>query len=170
MFVRLVGVVMSHMNSSKRTPLNERTSPSAAIQSPRRPRMTAERKSSGRKCASSSRFEVPQVPWGLALLSRHQVTVRASHVLVVLDANMRLFSAHTPLDPLVSWTGIARVFLLDSAGAGQSFVDRRDLVSKHVGSSLSRCLLGAPAAPASWSAQPSSNPDRKSVLSAQRYP
>jgi hypothetical protein len=51
---------------------------------------------------------------------------------------MRVILGAHLLDPIVSWIGIACVFFLDSAGAGQSFVDRRDLVSRHVGSSVSR--------------------------------
>jgi hypothetical protein len=86
MFVRLVGVAMPHMNSYKRMPLNERTSPKAAysVTSSARAEMTAERKSSGRKRTSSSRFEVG-LPFVAASGNRPRLACN-----VVLDAAMRV--------------------------------------------------------------------------------
>ena len=68
---------------------------------------------------SGSFIEIPQVRRLLALARGHQEAVGAEHVIVVLDADVRVVLGADLLDPVVPRVGVAGIFLLDRPGTGQ---------------------------------------------------
>src|SRR5215470_13247048 len=79
-------------------------------------------------------LEIAQVRWRLVLARRHQQAVRAQHVVLLADGDVRIAFGADVLEP--DEVALAAILFDDRPGARERIVDGGDLVDQDVGIAL----------------------------------